>query len=64
MKFYVIGDYESSDAYVVCDDNGVPQAFDSEEAAVETAKMYTTSLVLKSAARVTERTTYKVEKLK
>lgn len=64
MKFYVLGEHDSTDAYVVCDDDGVPQAFDSEEAATDRAKTYTPALVLRAVSRVTDRTTHKVEKLK
>lgn len=64
-KYYVLVDEEGSDAFVSCDDNGVPRAFETETEALDECKSYSgSSLILRPVARVTEKTTYKVERFK
>jgi hypothetical protein len=48
-----------------CDDDGVPVAFDAPDDAVTAAKGYSGELlILRSVAKVTQRTTYRVETIK
>jgi hypothetical protein len=68
-KFYVLADYESSDAFIEKSYEGaeeaLPKAYDTEAEAVAAAKEYSgDTLVLKSVALVTEVTKYAVKHLK
>jgi hypothetical protein len=64
-QFFIFSEVESSDAFFVSDGNGVPTPYETESDAIAAAKEYSaTSLILRSVAQVTERTTYKVEKIK
>ncbi len=63
--FYVICEVDTKDAFFITDGDCVPVAYDTEAEAVTAAKDYSaTSLVMKPVARVTKRTTHKVEKIK
>jgi hypothetical protein len=59
-------DHDTSDACFIVDDDGAPQGKDTEAEAVELAKDYASSstMVLKTVARVSRSTRIKVEKIK
>jgi hypothetical protein len=64
VMFYVI-EYENKDAFLISDDDGAPEAFSTEVDAIAKAKEFCgTALILKAVARVTKKTTHKVEKIK
>jgi hypothetical protein len=64
--FYVIVDYETpSDSFFISDDDGYPLQCQTEDEAIAASKEYNgPKLILRGVAVVTEKTTYKVEKLK
>jgi hypothetical protein len=63
-KFYVLHEPTTSDAFIVTDDNSVPQGYATEAEAIEAAKEYSgESIVLKVTAKVAEVTKYKVTKV-
>jgi hypothetical protein len=64
MKFYIIHSVDHSDAFMVTDDNSVPQGYATEAEAIEAAKEYSgDSVVVKVTAKVSEVTKYKVTKV-
>jgi hypothetical protein len=64
MKYYIIHSVGHSDAFMVTDDNSVPQGYASEAEAIEAAKEYSgDSVVVKVTAKVSEVTKYKVTKV-
>lgn len=65
-KFYVIVDPDnSSDTFFVTNDDGYLKPFDTEAEAVEACKEYSgPSIVVGSVLRVTEKTSYKVSRVK
>jgi len=63
--FYVLIESESAEACLIVDDDGVPQWFDTEDAAVNRAKDYNgNTLVLRAVGRVVDKTTHKYTKIK
>ncbi len=63
--FYVVCEAESKDAFYITDDDGAPQTYSTEADAITAAKDYSgVTLIMKAVARVTDRTTHKVEKIK
>lgn len=63
--FYVLAEPETTQMFIITDDECVPKAFETESAAIDAAKEYSaTCLILRPVARVTERITHKVEKIK
>lgn len=64
--FYVIVDPENKeDAFYLTDDGGHIRTFETEDEAATASKDYSgPSIVLRPIIKVTQKTTYKVEKIK
>lgn len=63
--FFVLLEHDTKNACIVCDDDAVPQRYQTEAEAILSAKEYSgETLVLRAVARVTDVTRYKVEKIK
>lgn len=65
MTYYVIHNPDSEESFLSCNDEGVPTPFDTEEAAIDDAKLLSTALVVRVVAKVTQKpVSYKVERIK
>lgn len=63
--YLVLCDSDSKDAFFVTDDDAVPMKYDTEAAAISSAKEYSgETLVLRAVLRITDVTRHKVEKIK
>lgn len=65
MSYYVLVDADCPEAFFVAGDDSAPQKFESEVAAVTSAKDFSGyRLILKAVGQVIERTSHKYTKIK